>query len=58
MTWLRVYRVYRVNRDTGERTVVKPLRTVKPAETPDPTSTFPKCECPMHRKAGGASRGT
>lgn len=49
MTWLRVYRV---NRDTGERTVVKPLRTVQPAKQPDETSRFPECGCPLHRNGG------
>lgn len=53
MMWIRVYRT---SSRTGERTTVKPLRTVKPAKEPDTTSTFPKCGCPLHRKDGGGRR--
>lgn len=37
--------VYKINRATGERTVIRPRRTVKPREFPELSSEWPKCTC-------------
>ena len=41
--------VYRLNAETGERTVVKPLRVVEAGEVLM-TSEFPPCSCFQCRK--------
>ncbi|MFI1162131.1 hypothetical protein ACH4UM_00625 [Streptomyces sp. NPDC020801] len=38
--------VYRINPETGARTVVREKRTVKPLEVPAATSALPPCSCP------------
>lgn len=46
--------VYRVNPQTGARTVVRPLRTVEPADVPEVGQKYPPCTCP--RCTDGAER--
>lgn len=41
--------VYRVNAETGEKTVIKPTQLVG-AGLPLATSAFPPCQCPKHRE--------
>ncbi|MFI1168307.1 hypothetical protein ACH4UM_33155 [Streptomyces sp. NPDC020801] len=38
--------VYRINPETGARTVVREKRTVKPLEVPEVSSALPPCSCP------------
>ncbi|GAB2978952.1 hypothetical protein GCM10023080_050380 [Streptomyces pseudoechinosporeus] len=50
--------VYRINAETGARTLVRAQHTVKPATVPEVSSGYPACRCPRCSAAGkGRSRG-
>jgi hypothetical protein len=40
--------VYRIDPQTGARTVVRAEHTVKPSSVPDFSSQYPPCACPRH----------
>jgi hypothetical protein len=37
--------VYKINRDTGKRTDIRPRQTVKPQERPALSTQWPDCTC-------------
>ncbi|MEU9402960.1 hypothetical protein [Streptomyces sp. SID4985] len=43
-------KVYRVNPETGQRTVVRPTRHVQPARDIPFSQSFPPCACPRHQE--------
>lgn len=42
--------VYRIAGD-GQRTTIREARPVAPAELPEESSRWPRCQCPHHRTA-------
>jgi len=41
--------VYRIDPQTGTRTLVRAERTVTPSNVPDLSSGYPPCACPRHK---------
>lgn len=41
--------VYRIDPQTGARTLVRAEHTVQPSSVPDLSSGYPPCGCPRHR---------
>ncbi|MBW8738402.1 MAG: hypothetical protein JF621_15190 [Streptomyces turgidiscabies] len=41
--------VYRVDPQTGARTLVRAEHTVQPSTVPDLSSGYPPCACPRHK---------
>ncbi|WP_338896411.1 hypothetical protein WBG99_12545 [Streptomyces sp. TG1A-60] len=41
--------VYKINPQTGARTLVRAEHTVKPSSVPDLSSEYPPCACPRHK---------
>jgi hypothetical protein len=49
--------VYRVNRETGERTDIRPRHTVRPLNAPEVSRRWPDCTCQRCLNSRAAQSG-